>query len=106
MVLLLLRLDEVGSGDGVVRNGDDARARGDRHLRLGSSHELAGERLVAVVLFTRSHSRTSTDEPPEVLRLAEGTFRARRGHGQSVLLQQLRQRKRDALAQLGVTPSG
>src|SRR3954447_15236174 len=43
MVLRLLGLDEVGSGDGVVRDGDHAGAGGDRHLRLGSSHELAGE---------------------------------------------------------------
>src|SRR3954468_5096363 len=88
MVPLLLRLDEVGSGDGVVRDRDDAGAGGDRHLRLGSSHELAGERLVAVVRFARSHAGTPTDEPPEVLRLAEGTLWAGRGDGQPVLLEQ------------------
>src|SRR3954466_2627948 len=82
MVLMLLGLDEVGSGDGVVRNGDDAAACGDRHLRLGSSHELAGERLVAVVLLTGADPCAATDEPPEVLRLAERALGAGRGHGQ------------------------
>src|SRR4051794_15890908 len=100
MVLLLLGLDEVGSRDGVVRDRDDAGAGGDRHLRLGSSHELAGERLVAVVLLARAHASSPTDEPPEVLRLAEGPLRTGRGDGEAVLLQQLRERVRDALAQL------
>src|SRR4051794_14021395 len=74
MVLLLLGLDEVGSGDGVVRDGDDAGAGGDRHLRLGSSHELAGERLVAIVLVAGANASAPTDEAPEVLRLAERTL--------------------------------
>src|ERR1700712_851439 len=66
MRLLLLGLDEVGSGDGVVREGDDARACSDRHLRLGGAHELAGERLVAVVLLASANASAPTNEPPEV----------------------------------------
>src|SRR4051794_7012077 len=88
MVLLLLGLDEVGSRDGVVRDRDDAGAGGDRHLRLRGADELAGERLVPVVLFTRAHARPAPDEAPEVLGLAQWTLWARRGHGQAVLLQQ------------------
>src|SRR3954447_21993832 len=88
MVLLLLGLDEVGSGDGVVRDRDDAGAGRHRDLGLGGAHQLAGERLVAVVLVARSHARTPTDEPPVVLRLAERTLDSRRGDGQAVLLQQ------------------
>src|SRR3954471_16544552 len=87
MVLLLLGLDEVGSGDGVVRDRHDAGAGGDRDLGLGRSHQLAGERLAAVVLVARAHAGSATDETPEVLRLAEGTLGARRGDGQAVLLQ-------------------
>src|SRR3954454_18932745 len=100
MVLVLLGLDEVGSGDGVVRDGDDAGCGSDRHLRIGSSHELAGERLVAVELLARADAGTTTDEPPEVVRLARRALGAGGRHGEPVLLQQLRQRVRDALAEL------
>src|ERR1051325_3103104 len=90
MRLLLLGLDEVGSGDVAVRDRDHAGAGRDRDLRLGSSHELAGERLVAVVLLARAPAGPGTDEPPEVIRLAERPLGARRGDGQPVLLQELR----------------
>src|SRR5690349_7166831 len=76
MVLLLLGLDEVGSGDRVVRDRHDAGACRDRDLGLGRAHQLAGERLVAVVRLARPHARSPTDEPPVVLRLAERTLRA------------------------------
>src|SRR4051794_24272156 len=94
----LLGLDEVGSEDGVVRDGGDAAACGDRHLRVRRADELAGERLVTVELLARTHAGAAPDERAEVRRLGERPLRAGRRDGQRVVLADLWQRVRDALA--------
>src|SRR5919199_173886 len=78
--MAVLLLDEVGSADVGVRDGDDAVVGGDRHLRVGGADELAGERRVAVTRLARANAGAAAEEAPEVVRLGQRALAARRGN--------------------------
>src|SRR4051812_50198172 len=86
MCSMLLGLDEVGSGDGVVRDGDDAGVGGDRHLRLRGTHELTGERLVAVGRLAGANPGAAADEAAGGVRLGGRGVGGGGRDGEGVLL--------------------
>src|SRR3954467_14944314 len=82
----LLGLDEVGTGDVVVRDGDHAGVGGDRHLVVRGSHELAGERPPALVLVAGAHAGAPADEAAEVVGLGERPLDPGRRDREAVVL--------------------
>ena len=86
-------LDEVGSGDGVVRDRDDAGVGGDRDLRLGGSDELTGEGPVPLARLAGADPRAAAEEPAEVVGLRQRPLAARRGDLERVVLADLRQER-------------
>src|SRR5262245_55838271 len=96
----VLLLDEVGTADRGVRDGDDAVVGGDRHLRVGGADELAGEGRVAVARLAGADAGTAAQEAPEVVRLGQGSGAARRGDLEGVVLADLGQQVGDVLAQV------
>src|SRR3954451_2767693 len=94
-----LLLDEVGTLDLGVRDGDDAAVGGDRDLLVRGADELAGEGSVAVDGVAGAHAGMAAEEAAEGLGLGQRPLGPRRGALQGVALTQVGQRMRDALAE-------
>src|SRR3954453_7813279 len=85
----VLLLDEVGSADVGVRDGDHAVLGCDRHLRVGGADELAGEGHVAIARVAETDAGAAAEEAPEMVRLGQRALAARRGHLERVALADL-----------------
>src|SRR3954471_9831308 len=84
-------LNEVGTMDLGVRDGDHPGVGGDGDLVVRRAEQLAGEAAAPVVLAARAHARGAADEAAEVLGLDQRALRAGRGDLECVLLADLRQ---------------
>src|SRR6185312_5609954 len=103
-----LLLDQVGTANLRVRDRDHAAVRGERHLILGSPHQLSCEaahrarrtvrRTVDGPRMAHAHTRAPADEAPEVRGLGQRTVAAGRGDLQRVTLAEVVQQHRHALA--------
>src|SRR5919201_4349317 len=100
-ISLLMRsaLQQVASVDVRVRDGHDARVGSHRDLAVARSDELAREGLAPVVVLARAHTRATTHEATEVLRLGERSLGTGRRNLQRVVHEQIAQMTRDPLAE-------
>src|SRR6476659_4051366 len=96
----VLLLDEVGSADVGVRDGDDPVVGGDGDLRVVGADELAGEGRVAVAGVAGANPGAAAEEAAVVRRLGQRALAARRGDLERVGLADVRKQVGDALAEL------
>src|ERR1700758_681260 len=71
---------EVGAGDLLVGDRENAPLSGDRHVGVRGADQLAGHALVSVARLPQAHACVPAEEPRVVLRLGQRTVLAGGGH--------------------------
>src|SRR3954452_1179563 len=95
-----LLLDEVGSVDVAVGDLHDPGVGGQGDVRVARADELAREAAMPLDGVAGADPRATTEEAAVVIGLGQRTLDAGRGDLQRVALADLRQRERDALAEV------
>src|SRR5581483_1125949 len=89
---------EVGAGDLLVGDRDHALLRGDRHIVVRCTNQLAGHASMSVPGLPQANARVPAQITRVVLRLGQGTVLSRGGHLERVAVAILVQQSGDALA--------